>query len=80
MSTYSHTRTLQIVKSQQISHFFNLRYSIVTLQNFEIGGTLCKILEIGRFFGSTSEGSKDRKYLSDFSLIGMDGLGIYSSF
>ena len=44
------------------------------------GGTLCKILEIGRFFGWTSEGSKNRKYLTDFSLICMDGRGIYSSF
>ena len=41
------------------------------------GGTLNKILEIGHLFGSTSEGSKDRKYLSDLSLIGMDGRGIY---
>ena len=40
------------------------------------GGTLCKILEIGRFLGQTSEGSKTRKYLSDFSLIGLDGRGI----
>ena len=31
-------------------------------------------------FGRSSEGSKYRKYLSDFSLIGMDGRGIYSSF
>ena len=43
------------------------------------GGTLCKILEIGRFLGWTSQASKNRKYLSDFSLIGMDGRGIYSS-
>ena len=40
---------------------------------------LCKILEIGRFLGWTSQASKNRKYLSDFSLIGMDGRGIYSS-
>lgn len=33
MSTYSHTRTVQIVKSQQISHFF-LNY--VTHQSLEI--------------------------------------------
>ena len=43
------------------------------------GGTLCKILEIGRFLGWTSQASKNRKYLSDFSLIGTDGRGIYSS-
>ena len=30
MSTYSHTGTVQIAKFQQISHFFNLRYSILS--------------------------------------------------
>ena len=29
MCTYSHTGTVQIAKFQQISHFFNLRYSIL---------------------------------------------------
>ena len=29
MSTYSQTGTVQIAKFQQISHFFNLRYSII---------------------------------------------------
>ena len=43
------------------------------------GGPFAKILEIGRFLGWTSQASKNRKYLSDFSLIGMDGRGIYSS-
>ena len=35
MSSYSHTRTVQIAKSQRISHFFNLRDSILGL-NFNI--------------------------------------------
>jgi len=33
MSTYSHTRTVQKAKSQRISHFFNLRYSILGRDN-----------------------------------------------
>ena len=40
MSTYSHTGTVQIAKSQRISHFFNLRYSryfnIVSRKSLEI--------------------------------------------
>lgn len=42
--------------------------------------TLCKIPIIGDFDGWTSEGWKNRKYLLDFGLIGMDGCRIDSSF
>ena len=35
VSTYSHTRTVQIAKSQRISHFFNVRDSILD-RNFNI--------------------------------------------
>ena len=53
------------------------------------GGTLCKNLKIGHFLGQTSKGYKIvnklrngnfSKGYSDFSLISMDGCGIYSSF
>ena len=35
MSTYSHTGTVQIAKFQQISHLFNLRYSILGIVSRE---------------------------------------------
>ena len=44
------------------------------------GGPPFKILKMADFFGRSSETSKNRKYWSDFGLIGMHGRGIYSSF
>ena len=44
------------------------------------GGPFAKFSKWPFFFCRTSDASKNKKYYSDFGLIGMYGRGIYSSF
>ena len=60
VSTYSHTRTIQIAKSQQISHFFNLRDSILD-RNFYIVSR--KSLEIQPCFITRRKTLSNWKYV-----------------